>query len=81
MPINGNSAVDSIEAHVPWPRQASKISTRVFARALREASSNSALFLGHAGALETTGLERRTLELRGKDQTVDAWVVTARREP
>jgi adenylate cyclase len=34
-----------------------------------------------AGALETTGLERRTLELRGKDQTVDAWVVTARREP
>jgi adenylate cyclase len=28
-----------------------------------------------AGKLETTGLERRTLELRGKDQTVDAWVV------
>jgi hypothetical protein len=28
-----------------------------------------------AGALETTGLERRTLELRRKDQTVDAWVV------
>src|SRR5215211_8464156 len=28
-----------------------------------------------AGALETTGLERRTLELRGKHQTVDAWVV------
>jgi adenylate cyclase len=28
-----------------------------------------------AGALETTGLERRTLELRGRDQTVDAWVV------
>jgi adenylate cyclase len=29
-----------------------------------------------AGALETTGLERRTLELRGKDETVDAWVVS-----
>jgi adenylate cyclase len=28
-----------------------------------------------AGGLDTTGLERRTLELRGKDQTVDAWVV------
>jgi adenylate cyclase len=28
-----------------------------------------------AGALETSGLERRTLELRGKDETVDAWVV------
>jgi adenylate cyclase len=28
-----------------------------------------------AGKLETAGLERRTLELRGKDQTVDAWVV------
>jgi adenylate cyclase len=28
-----------------------------------------------ASALETTGLERRTLELRRKDQTVDAWVV------
>jgi adenylate cyclase len=27
------------------------------------------------GALETTGLERRTLELRRKGQTVDAWVV------
>jgi adenylate cyclase len=31
-----------------------------------------------AGGLETTGLERRTLELRGKDQAVDAWVATAR---
>ena len=30
-----------------------------------------------AGALETTGLERRTLELRGRDQSVDAWVATA----
>jgi adenylate cyclase len=28
-----------------------------------------------AGGLDTTGLERRTLELRGKDQTADAWVV------
>jgi len=28
-----------------------------------------------AGGLETNGLERRTLELRGKDKTVDAWVV------
>jgi adenylate cyclase len=27
-----------------------------------------------AGGLETTGLERRTLELRGKEQGVDAWV-------
>jgi adenylate cyclase len=31
-----------------------------------------------AGGLETGGLERRTLELRGKGQTVDAWVATAR---
>jgi adenylate cyclase len=27
-----------------------------------------------AAGLETTGLERRTLELRGRDQTIDAWV-------
>jgi len=27
-----------------------------------------------AGGLETTGLERRTLELRGRDQTLDVWV-------
>jgi adenylate cyclase len=27
-----------------------------------------------AGGLETDGLERRTLELRGRDQCVDAWV-------
>jgi adenylate cyclase len=27
-----------------------------------------------AGGLETSGLERRTLELRGRDQAVDAWV-------
>jgi adenylate cyclase len=27
-----------------------------------------------AGGLETTGLERRTLELRGREQSVDAWV-------
>jgi hypothetical protein len=27
-----------------------------------------------AGGLDTAGLERRTLELRGKDQQVDAWV-------
>jgi adenylate cyclase len=31
-----------------------------------------------AGGLETTGLERRTLELRGRDQRVEAWVATAR---
>jgi adenylate cyclase len=31
-----------------------------------------------AGGLETTGLERRTLELRGREQTVDAWVALAR---
>jgi adenylate cyclase len=30
-----------------------------------------------AGGLETAGLERRTLELRGKDQAVDAWVASA----
>jgi adenylate cyclase len=30
------------------------------------------------GGLETSGLEQRTLELRGRDQTVDAWVVNAR---
>jgi class 3 adenylate cyclase len=28
---------------------------------------------GEAARLETAGLERRTLELRGKDQTVDVW--------
>jgi adenylate cyclase len=27
-----------------------------------------------AGGLETAGLERRTLELRGREQTIDAWV-------
>jgi adenylate cyclase len=31
-----------------------------------------------AGGLETTGLERRTLELRGREQGIDAWVATAR---
>jgi adenylate cyclase len=30
-----------------------------------------------AGDLDTTKLERRSLELRGKDQRVDAWVVSA----
>ena len=30
-----------------------------------------------AGGLETTGLERRTLELRGREQAVDAWVARA----
>jgi adenylate cyclase len=30
-----------------------------------------------AGGLETAGLERRTLELRGRDQSLDAWVATA----
>jgi adenylate cyclase len=30
-----------------------------------------------AGDLDTAGLERRTLELRGKDQSVDTWVVRA----
>jgi adenylate cyclase len=30
-----------------------------------------------AGDLETAGLERRTLELRGRDQGLDAWVATA----
>jgi adenylate cyclase len=32
-----------------------------------------------ACGLDTTGLERRTLELRGKEQSVDAWVARARR--
>jgi len=32
-----------------------------------------------AGGLETTGLERRTLELRGRKESVDAWVSKARR--
>ena len=27
-----------------------------------------------AGGLDTDGLERRRLEMRGKDQRVDAWV-------
>lgn len=31
-----------------------------------------------AGGLETTGLERRTLELRGRKQSVGAWVARAR---
>jgi adenylate cyclase len=31
-----------------------------------------------AGGLETTGLERRTLELRGREQSVDTWVARAR---
>jgi adenylate cyclase len=31
-----------------------------------------------AGGLEAAGLERRTLELRGREQSVDAWVATAR---
>jgi adenylate cyclase len=29
------------------------------------------------GGLETRGLERRTLELRGRDQSLDAWVASA----
>jgi adenylate cyclase len=29
-----------------------------------------------AAGLETKGLERRTLELRGRDQSIDAWVAT-----
>jgi adenylate cyclase len=31
-----------------------------------------------AGGLDTTGLERRTLELRGRDQRIDAWVARTR---
>jgi adenylate cyclase len=30
-----------------------------------------------ASGLETTALERRTLDLRGRDQSVDAWVARA----
>jgi adenylate cyclase len=30
-----------------------------------------------AAGLDTSGLERRTLELRGRDQTIDAWVARA----
>jgi adenylate cyclase len=30
-----------------------------------------------AAGLDTTGLERRTLELRGRDETLDAWVAAA----
>ena len=30
-----------------------------------------------AAALDTSGLEKRTLELRGREQTVDAWVQPA----
>jgi adenylate cyclase len=30
-----------------------------------------------AGGLDTTGLERRSLELRGRAETVDAWIATA----
>ena len=32
-----------------------------------------------AAGLETAGLERRALELRGKDEKVDAWVAKAKR--
>jgi adenylate cyclase len=31
-----------------------------------------------AGGLETSGLEQRTLELRGRDQSLDAWVTSVR---
>jgi adenylate cyclase len=34
-----------------------------------------------AGGLETAGLERRTLELRGREQSVDAWVARAQSSP
>jgi adenylate cyclase len=34
-----------------------------------------------ASGLETAGLERRTLELRGREQRIDAWVATTRTEP
>jgi len=34
-----------------------------------------------AGGLETTGLERRMLELRGREQSVAAWVARLGREP
>ena len=30
-----------------------------------------------AAGLDTSGLERRTLELRGREQSVDAWVQPA----
>jgi adenylate cyclase len=30
-----------------------------------------------AGGLETTGLEQRTLQLRGRERSVDAWVASA----
>ena len=30
-----------------------------------------------SGGIETTGLERRTLELRGRNQRLDAWVASA----
>jgi hypothetical protein len=33
-----------------------------------------------AVGLGTEGVEQRTLDLRGRDQGLDAWVVTARRE-
>jgi class 3 adenylate cyclase len=29
---------------------------------------------GEAAGISTDGLERRTLELRGRDQTVEVWV-------
>jgi adenylate cyclase len=34
-----------------------------------------------AAGLETAGLDQRTLELRGRDQSVDAWVVGPGRKP
>jgi adenylate cyclase len=39
-------------------------------------SADAAMAVG----LGTEGVEQRTLDLRGRDQGLDAWVVTARRE-
>jgi class 3 adenylate cyclase len=44
---------------------------------LGDAVNATARLSAHAGDLDTTGLEHRTLELRGKNQSVDAWVVHA----
>jgi hypothetical protein len=50
----------------------------IAARLTGEAGAGEVLIsseLAAAGGLETTSLERRRLELRGRDQSVDAWVV------
>jgi len=59
-----------------WSRRATPIGSRS-----SSPSSGEILITAEAaaaGGFETTGLERRTLELRGRERSVDAWVARAR---